>query len=191
MSKDAIVEKILSDAQIKAQAILNEAQEKADEILADAASICKQQYDRLNFELDRTKKDIATRSHTVAELDAKKVVLSAKAELVNQVYARALEKARNLDKDVYKKLILGMLAYAEDGDVVTISEREKDVLTKEDVDKVANEKGIKLSLSDKFGDFDGGIVLSNNGIDKNFTLEVEISLIRDETEAEIAKGIAN
>ena len=53
----------------------------------------------------------------------------------------------------------------------------------------AKKKGINLTLSDKFGDFDGGLILSENGVDKNFTFEVEVALLKEQTEAKTAKEI--
>ena len=41
MSKEAIIDKILSDARLKADAIIGEANNKADEIIADTAEACK------------------------------------------------------------------------------------------------------------------------------------------------------
>ena len=76
-----------------------------------------------------------------------------------------------------------MLESAQDGDVITISEREKGIVTEASIKELATKKKIKLTLNKELGDFDGGIILSNNGIDKNMTLEVEIASIRDEYEA--------
>lgn len=82
-----------------------------------------------------------------------------------------------------------MLENAKDGDVVTISKREKDIVTKESLAEFAKKKGIKLTLAEQFGDFDGGIVLGGNGVDKNFTFEVEVALLKEQTEAKTAKEI--
>lgn len=82
-----------------------------------------------------------------------------------------------------------MLQNAKDGDVVTISQREKDIVTKESLAQFAKEKGISLTLSDKLGDFDGGVILSENGVDKNFTFEIEVALLKEQTEANVAKEI--
>ncbi len=48
---------------------------------------------------------------------------------------------------------------------------------------------ISLTLSDKLGDFDGGVILSENGVDKNFTFEIEVALLKEQTEANVAKEI--
>ncbi len=189
MSKEAIVEKIISDANLKADSVLAAANAKADEIIAAAAEECKRYMYSFAAETDKMVFDVEARSKTVADLDARKLTLAAKTKVLDVVYERTLENLRNLDKERYAALVFAMLENAKDGDVVTISEREKDVVTKDSLAKFAKQKGIKLTLADKFGDFDGGIILSENGVDKNFTFEVEVALLKEQTEAQVAKEI--
>lgn len=189
MSKEAIIDKILSDANLKGDAIIGEANEKANEIISLAANQCKDYLYKSKTEIDRLTLEIDERSRSVAELDARKLLLAAKAQVLDSVYAKTLEKLRNLDKEQYSALIFSMLENAKDGDVVTVSEREKDIVTKESLDDFAKKKGISLTLADKFGDFDGGVIISENGVDNNFTLEVEVALLREQTETKIAKEI--
>lgn len=189
MSREAIVEKILSDAQIKAEAMVGEAQDKAHAILADVAEQSKQYLAKSQSETDILVADIISRSKTVAELDSKKLMQAAKSVILERVFARALEKVRELDVNTYKELLLGMLKEAQDGDTVTLSKRDKGVLSADDIRAFANENGISLCVSDVDGDFDGGLLLSRDGVDKNLTFEVEIDLLRDIAEADIAKEI--
>lgn len=189
MSKEAIIDKILSDANLKGDAIIGEANEKANEIISLAANQCKDYLYKSKTEIDRLTLEIDERSRSVAELDARKLLLAAKAQVLDSVYAKTLEKLRNLDKEQYSALIFSMLENAKDGDVVTVSEREKYIVTKESLADFAKKKGISLTLADKFGDFDGGVIISENGVDNNFTLEVEVALLREQTETKIAKEI--
>ena len=189
MSKEAIVEKIISDAHLRAESIIGEANAKADEVISVAAEECKEYLYSTKSETDRMVFDVDARSKTVAELDAKKLTLAAKTKVLDVVYERTLENLRNLDKEAYSALVFGMLENAKDGDVVTISKREKDIVTKESLAEFAKKKGIKLTLAEQFGDFDGGIVLGGNGVDKNFTFEVEVALLKEQTEAKTAKEI--
>ena len=189
MSKEAIVEKIISDGQKRADAILLEAKEKADEILAEAAGECKVYYDNSVYETGKLVDDIISRGKTVAELDAKKLQLAAKAKVLDSVFEGTLQKLRALDKKTLKALLVKMLDNAEDGDVVILSESEKGVLTEKDIKEYAEKRGIKLSLAKEFGDFDGGLMLRGKGIDKNFTFEVEVAMLRDDTEMSIAKEL--
>lgn len=189
MSKETIIDKILSDANLKGDAIIGEANGKADEIISLAAKQCKDYLYQSKTEIDRLTLEIDERSRSVAELDARKLLLAAKTQVLDDVYAKTLEKLRNLDKEQYGALIFAMLENAKDGDVVIVSEREKDIVTKQSLADFAKKKGIKLTLADKFGDFDGGVIISENGVDNNFTLDVEVSILREQTETKIAKEI--
>lgn len=189
MSKEAIVEKIISDANLKADSLVAEANAKADEIISAAAEECKGYMHTFKSETDKMIFDIDARSKTVADLDARKLTLAAKTKVLDVVYERTLENLKNLDKEAYSALIFGMLENAKDGDVVTISAREKDIVTEESLAKFAKSKGISLTLSKELGDFDGGIVLGGNGVDKNFTFDVEVALLKEQTEAKTAKEI--
>lgn len=189
MSREAIIEKILSDAEIRANSFIEEQTAKADEILADAAEQCKSYYYTFKAETDKMVAEVQSRAKTVAELDARKLMLATKTKVLDGVFKRAVEKLTELDKEQCKKLLLAMLeSYAEDGDVITLGKAQADCLCEDDVAAVAERKGIKLSLSGKHGDFDG-MTLTSNGVDKNLTFEVEVALLREETETQIAKEI--
>lgn len=188
MSKEAIVEKILSDAGIRAESFVSEQKEKADDILAEAAEQCKSYIYTFQAETDKMVSDIESRAKTVAELDARKIMLAKKTELLDRVFNRAVEKLVELDRETARRLLLGMLGAAEDGDVITLGKRQQGCLDKEDIERLAAKKGISLALSDEPGNFDG-MILSGNGVDKNLTYGVEIALLRESIETEIAKEI--
>lgn len=189
MSKEAIIEKILSDADAQARAAVEEAESKASEILALAKKQCDEYRGRVSAETAKSAEETVARAEVVAGLDAGKLMLAAKADVLDRVYARALEKARSLDKKTYRKIVEGMLQCAEDGDKVIISERESGIVTKDTVAAVAKRKNVKLTLASEKGNFDGGIILSSDGVDKNLTLETEFAILRAETEAETAKKL--
>ncbi|MDE7373533.1 MAG: hypothetical protein K2N18_05670, partial [Clostridia bacterium] len=91
MSKESIVEKIMSDAKARANSFVREQNEKAKEILADAAQECKSYIYTFKAETDTMVADIESRSRTVAELDSKKIMLAAKTRLLDGVFSRAVE----------------------------------------------------------------------------------------------------
>lgn len=189
MSQQAIIDKIISETEEQAAVMLAEAREKAAAITDAAEKERARALDAVHAGIERASREISERARTVAELDARKLLLSAKAALLDDVYAKALCKVRNMGKAEYKKLAAAMLENAQNGDVVTVSPREKGIVTKKLVADVAKEKGISLSLADGCGDFDGGMVLSGAGVDKNMSFEVEFALLREETEAETARKL--
>lgn len=187
--KEAIIEKIISDATAKGEAVIDDAKFKATEIENVTKAVCTSMVDNAEKERAAAVNDVLTRSKTVAELDAKKLLFDAKNKVVALTFETALNKVKSLPKEKYAKLVMGMLSMAEDGDVVTISKREKDVLTEAVIKEFAAKKKIKLTLNKKFGDFDGGIILSGSGVDKNLTFETEFQLLKDELEETVAKKL--
>lgn len=188
MSRESIVEKILSDAQLRADSFIEEQTGKAGEIIAASAEECKLYCYKFKSETDKMIADLEARSQTVAELEVRKLQLASKARLLDAVFARALEMVKSLDNDACKELLIGMLDEAEDGDVITLGKNQAGILTKHDVDGVAKQKGISLTLSKATGDFDG-MIISGKGVDKNLTFDVEIALLREEIEMQIAKEL--
>ncbi len=176
--KEAILNRILQDATMGEATHLEEAQNKVDEILNDAKHFCNEKKWLFEEEKKRVTQDILMRSEIVANLDAKKLSLKAKNTVIQNAYDGALEKLRKLPKAKHQKLILSMLESASDGDTVVVSERESEFLSKEKLLEIAKKKKISLSLAK--GDFSGGIVLSGQDVDKNFTFESEIELLKEE-----------
>ncbi len=189
MSKEAIIKKIEDDAAAKAAKITSEGEEKANGILDAAKKECEQQLVAARAEIERTTEETLSRSRTVAELDAKRLLLDAKLKILDRVFARALEKLVALDDASMRELLFGMLAYAENGDEVILNERGRALISAKDLKAYAQERGVSLKLSKEVGSFEGGLVLRQGGIDKNLTFASELAILRDSEEAGIAKQI--
>jgi vacuolar-type H+-ATPase subunit E/Vma4 len=187
MSKEIIIEKIMSEAEAECSRIMSGASQRA----ADVMSVAEDKVRELNLASERdivlAKEGILFRAQTVGALDAKKPLLKAKTQLIEGAYETALEKLKNLPQTQYKKLILSLLSAAEDGDMVVISEREKGIITDKVIADYASKKGITLTLSKDMGSFDGGIMLVGKTADKDRTLEAELRSYRDVSEAEVVK----
>lgn len=186
--KEAIIKKIISDARIKANSSLEEGGIKAKEILDVARNDARIFKEKNMTESYLEREEIICRKKTIADIESRKIILNAKKTLINEAFAKAIVAIKN-DREAYLRLIESMLKEASDGDVVTISESDKKVVTEEFIESVAEKLGKKLTLSKTYGNFTGGVVLTNNGLDKNMTLETELSLVRDLCEPEVAKII--
>ncbi len=190
MSKQAIIDKILEDAKEKADAIVQENRQKADAIVAAATEDRKRMLDEAEAAAIREANETIARSQTVAGLDAGKLSLGAKRELLDRIFSRALEKLAELDDKTMKALLLSMLTgAAEDGDVVILNARGHELITQEAADKQLAKRKIKVTISPEVGEFAGGMILSGGGADKNLTFESELAALRDRSEADIAKEI--
>lgn len=183
-----IIDKILSDATHDAGEMLSEALKKAEALVAAKQAEADAEYDLSVEEARKAGEEVVRRRLTVADLEVKKLLLSAKKQAVDEAFEESLKKLFALPKEEYVALVESMIASAaDDGDVVVISENDKNVLTKAVFDKISAKIGKKLTLSDTFGNFRGGVMLLGKGVDKNLTFESELSLLRDEVEPEVAK----
>lgn len=183
-----IIDKILSDAKHDAGEMLSEALKKAEALVAAKQAEADAEYDLSVEEARKAGEEVVRRRLTVADLEVKKLLLSAKKQAVDEAFEESLKKLLALPKEEYTALVESMIASAaDDGDVVVISENDKNVLTKAFFDKISAKIGKKLTLSDTFGSFRGGVMLLGKGVDKNLTFESELALLRDEVEPEVAK----
>lgn len=183
-----IIDKILSDAKHDAGEMLSEALKKAEALVAAKQAEVDAEYDISVEEARKAGEEVVRRRLTVADLEVKKLLLSAKKQAVDEAFEESLKKLLALPKEEYAALVESMIASAaDDGDVVVISENDKNVLTKAFFDKISAKIGKKLTLSDTFGNFRGGVMLLGKGVDKNLTFESELALLRDEVEPEVAK----
>ena len=183
-----IIDKILSDATHDAGEMLSAALKKAEALVAAKQSEADAEYDLSVEEARKAGEEVVRRRLTVADLEVKKLLLSAKKQAVDEAFEESLKKLLALPKEEYAALVESMIASAaDDGDVVVISENDKNVLTKAFFDKISAKIGKKLTLSDTFGNFKGGVMLLGKGVDKNLTFESELALLRDEVEPEVAK----
>ena len=176
--KDAIIEKIISDADNRASAIISEAEEKArnneKEALKEAEEAMKKAEESYSSIV----------SEAIAEADVKKYRLALKQEVLGEVYSRAERKLKELGDEKYLAFIKKLFEeYAEGGEEVVIASSDEKRVTQSFLDKELPQ--LKLKITGK-GDFEGGFVLTCDKYDKTVTFGNLMRQYREETEAEIA-----
>lgn len=186
---DKLVNVILDDAQKIATSTRNEGNTKAQEIISRASSDVSVSKQKAYEETALIHENILKQAIVDANLEVKKLILSTKREIINTAFDKAMDKILKLPKKDYLNLISSLLNKADDGDIVLISSKDKNVITKEFIEKESKRLGKKLELSNQYIDILGGIVLSNKYFDKNLSLEVLMSNLRDEIETTVADQI--
>lgn len=180
--KEAIIEKILSDA----RAIVNSTLEEANIFSAEEISVAQNDvklYREKNMAESYEERDeIIRRKITVANLEVKKLMLQAKQELLSVAFADTIAAVK-ADTSSYEKLVQRMITMANDGDVVTFSHLDKKLFDEKWL-KLHTDKAVKINKN--YGEFCGGVILEGSESDKNMTLEVELDNVRNNHEPEIA-----
>ncbi len=183
-----ISEKIIADARVIANSTAEEGNIKAQEIIDGAnndIAIYREKNMRETFAL---RDEIVARRISVANLEAKKIMLGARRDVLNSAFDGATERILG-DDETYLALIERMLSYADDGDVVCISERDKDRITENFISAIAAKRGIELTLGGDYADIKGGVLLRGKNYDKNLSVDVEMQFLREEIEHVVAEEL--
>jgi V/A-type H+-transporting ATPase subunit E len=182
--KEAIIEKILSDARGIANSTLEEAGAFGKQTIETAENDVRIYREKNMRESYDERKEIIRRKMTVANLEVKKEILAKKQEMMTAAFDEAIKLIKD-DGKSYLNLLRGMIEKASDGDKVVFSERDKNLVGEKWLAGVADDLNKKLVFGG-YGDFCGGIIVESDGSDKNMSLEVELKSVREEYEPEIA-----
>ncbi len=186
MKEQSLVEKIIADAQEKANYTVADAERAA----ADIARKTEQKIQIAKEEqLELTAKknaELVERKKINARIDSNKVILKAKTEIVDEVFERSLAMLADLGKDDYVTLLNSLIEkYAEYGDELILSSACR---YREEINAlpVINRLFLKTGA---VGDFAGGALLIGAASDKNVTFEALIQRAKEERQTEIAEKI--
>ena len=186
-SSKVILDKIISDNSAIIDENLKRANETANEIIAKASEVADAKVAEFEKGLKASYNEILRRSEVVSTLDGKKIIMNAKAKAVDNLFEKALSEVSKMDKKKYLTIIENILKnYAEDGDVVIISQVDSGRITQKFIDDTAKKLGIKLTLSKEIGNFHGGVILAGKNSDKNLSFDMELLSIKEECETQIA-----
>ena len=185
--------------------ITQEAQAEIDHTLADAREQAAQITARYPAQADNEAQSLAARNEkaaaereerlvSVAQMEARKVTLAAKQEMVEQVYQRALEKLRAMPQEQYTAVLAALLVQASStgAEEVVFSPEDQAKAGKAAVAK-ANEQLPKgaagLTVSKETRPIAGGFILKDNNVEVNCTFDTLVRLQRAETAGAVAKKL--
>lgn len=184
MSKQAIVERIISDAEADAAEIIAAAKQRAKEISDDAQKRVERDKQGTKAEIAEKAKAISDGKAASARLDSAKILLREKRRVIDGVYSLALKKLCELGKAETLKLAEKLLTeFAEDGDEIVFA---NGFAFREQVAALHVVKEKKLKVSPKTADIDGGFILRGKYSDKNVSYGALLAQDREAYQAEIA-----
>ncbi|MBS1456655.1 MAG: hypothetical protein HP008_06360 [Clostridia bacterium] len=187
-SKEAIIGTIMYEAEEKAAKITQKGNEDADKLISDAKAFAEDLNNKLKSEYAFNEAETLRRRKTVAALDAKKLVLKAKQEVLSEVFSRAYDKLCALQKSDYLALVDKLLVLsAEDGDEVVLS--DDGVIADGDIKSLGVYKERNLTVSPEKGDFKGGVKLIGKICDKDLSFRQVLDEKKDSLSAKMAEEL--
>ena len=186
--KEAIIAKIISDAEKIAAENVHAAEEYALYVKKMAESWAKEYSSAQEKALKIETEDVVARKKIVAELDVRKSLLKTKQDILDEIYLKAEQKLCKLGKKPYLSLVLSKIEeFADVGDEVVLS--CDGVISEKDIAESAVAKSKKLSVSKKQGKFCGGVMLVGKICDKNLTFHEIVLAEKEKTAPLIAKKL--
>ena len=186
---EKITGRIAADGAQEAQAILDEARAQAEAITARYEAQAQRESEEILARGRRNADERVERLASVAQLDARKLELAAKQEMLSKAYDLALEQLVNLPDKEYVKLLadLAVKASVTGKEAVIFSQKDRTRYGKQVVTQ-ANErlKDGHLTLSEQTRNIKGGLILADGDVEVNCTFETLVRLQRGTLEREVA-----
>ncbi len=189
---EALIDKITQDCNTKAQSILDAANANAQKLIqekVDAANAKKEQIlNAAQTEAAREKEQIIAGQ----KLSIRDKKLKAKQDVIDQAFAMAVAKLKELPEAEYAKFLEGYLLYLGiSGDETLILPKRYGSVNIAAINDKLKAKGLKGELTvDKDGrDIEGGFILTKGGIENNNTYEALLDYYREELEVLVVENL--
>jgi len=182
---NAIIEKILSDAQNKADLLVSETKTRAADKLRDAKKEVEKQEEETLAKAKLNVRDLKARKVQLAAIEQKKTDLIAKRAILDDVFKEA--RAEILKSKGYKNLIRSLVTKHCCCDAcIVVSKHDEKVLTAAFI-KTCSTK-CKFKFTRRVTDsFEGGIIIESEKYDIHLTLDDVIATTREQIEKQVAE----
>ena len=189
---EKITQRIGQDAQGEIDQILSDANARSAEITARYDAQAEKEAGDIVARGERAAAEREERLVSMAQMEAKKLTLAARQEMVGRAFDLALEKLCALPDGEYVALLAGLVAKA------AVTGREQLIFSQKDRTRVgkqvvaaANEKLAdgQLTLSEKIRPIRGGFILSDGDVEVNCAFETLVRLQRGEVSGEVSKAL--
>ena len=187
---EKITGRIAADGEKEADAILTEARRQAGEITARFEAQARKESADIVDRGRRAADARVERLAGVARLDARKLELAAKQEMLKKAYDLALEKLEHLPDEQAVALLADLAAQASSTgrEQVIFSQKDRARYGKAAVTRTNEKLGDgRLTLSEQTRPIRGGLILSDGDVEINCTFETLVDLQRGEMDRQVAR----
>lgn len=126
---------------------------------------------------------------SAAEMETRKLTLSAKQEVLAETYDRALEIFCSMPREEYLSLLVHLLKAAggKGDEKIALSAKDRDEMGETLVERANKELNAHYTLAGEAADIRAGLVLISEECDVNCSFETLLALSREKTERGAAK----
>lgn len=181
------LEKIMEDIRKESAGIVakatQEAEERAEEIRKDAETRAQNACLAIRGDAEKEAASASARSASAAELRSRRLVLSAKQQMISDVLKEALSAAEDLPAEEYFAAVIRMAAcsaHPGSGEI-RFSRKDLERLPQGFAEKLnaALPQGSGLTVSPEAADVDGGFLLVYGGVEENCSFAAVLAARED------------
>ena len=184
---DTIIQRLNTDAKAETDALLEKARQEAAAVAARYQAQADKEAADLAARNERLAAEREERLISAAQMEARKTVLAAKQAVMEETYAKALEKLRNLSETRYVELLLQAAPHGV-GEVL-FSAQDRETVGQAAVDAANGKSGGKLTLSGETAPIQGGFILKDGNVEVNCAFDTLVRLQKAETAGQVAQRL--
>lgn len=191
---ERIIHRILEDARESAASIIAEAEKSAESIEVEAKQSGERKKEQILEQARKEADEQKRRIIGVAELEARKEMLTAKQKLISDAFAAALSELAAMDDDAYFRVIQDMLLKLSETGEETVIFSARDLARLPDsfwreVNDALLKEGKKGALkpAKEAREISGGFILQSEGTEINASFDALLEMSRDDLEPEVAE----
>ncbi len=196
MPFDKITERILQDANNKAEQILRDARANGEKVLSEAEEQAEKAKSKILGEAESKAADERKRILALTRLEARNSVLAEKQKLVEAVFEEATKRLISLPDADYQAFIRNMLLekVATGSEEVIIDPADEKRITGKflaEVNEMLQKQGKQgnLRLASETRNLQGGFVLRSGGIEVNSSLDALVGSIKEEMSMKVLQTL--
>jgi V/A-type H+-transporting ATPase subunit E len=187
-------QKIIADAEAEAGKIIKEGQDQAGKIEAEAETEIARTASEFGRKAKAQAEEYIRRQISLRELEARKAVLTEKGNLIDEVFAKALEELRQRDRKggygLTRELLLGAIEVGDEEIILSPDDRSGISSSfVEDLNRELKKAGKRgeVKVSSETRDIRGGFFLKRGRVETNGSFDTLLTMLRDEIETEVAE----
>jgi V/A-type H+/Na+-transporting ATPase subunit E len=193
MALEDILRKIIEEAQAQAGEILQAAEADRQRVLGEGSTRAQAAAAKIEAAGRAAAEEARRKALSGASVEARRLVLSTKQELLTQVFEQAVQRLVDMPDAQYRALLADLAARAAQSgtESVIVSDQDRSRLGEEFL-VLANqrlaERGLpgQLSFSPDVRPLRGGLILGSGDIESNCSFERTLASLRDDLEPEVA-----
>lgn len=190
---EKITERIAAQNDTDIKALMNRAEAQAKAVYEGYAAAADDDYKATVKKGEKDARERVERLGSVAQLEARKLQLAAKQEMLEKAFELAYQKLLSLPEDRYAELLtrLAVGASTTGSEALIFSQTDRSRYGKRVVIAANEQLGKEgrpgnLTLSEESRDFQGGLYVQDGNVETNCTFRALIRLQRQNTAKDVA-----